>query len=235
MAIQSSSAPPDENASSVWTWLALLIALIGLAGTLWLSVGMELIACPLCFYQRTCIMAVVGVLLMGLVAGPRRAGFLSLVTLPVTVAGLGVAGFHVYREWDNKLDCPDGAIPFVYKEVRGPDDFYKKMHELVTAPKESLTVFALLFLVQLVDVLRSGKRGGFGFGAVIPALLLGGLFSAGMVYSVKDHREITRPTEGCISPAQQDKIKKERDKRQELEREIERLSKKKVGKPVEAP
>jgi hypothetical protein len=230
-----SGPPPDEIVKTFWTWLAMLIALIGFAGSLWLALGIKLLACPLCFYQRTCIMAVVGVLLMGLVGGPRRSGFLSLVTLPVTVAGLAVAGYHVYLEWDKILDCPDGVIPYIYKQVRGQDDIYKQMHEQVTAPRESLTVFVLLFLVQLIDILRSKKWGGFGFGAVIPAMMLGGLFAGGLILSVREHREITRPDEGCISKDNQKKLKQHRDKQLELEREIERLTGKKANKPNGGP
>jgi hypothetical protein len=46
-------APQPNPASSVVTWLALVAALVVSAGSLWLSLGMNLVACPLCFYQRT--------------------------------------------------------------------------------------------------------------------------------------------------------------------------------------
>jgi disulfide bond formation protein DsbB len=168
----------------------LLIALVGVVGSLFLSapkpLGLDLKACPLCFYQRTLMLAVFGVLLMGLVAGPARSGLLSVMTLPLTVAGLAVAGWHVYLEVDEKLECPDGALIHFYKEWRGEDDFYKKMVGQATAPRESLTVFALLFLVQFIDVVRSGKRGGPGFAGFIPAVLLGAVFAGGLWFSVKD-------------------------------------------------
>ena len=35
------------------------------AGSLYLSLGLGLIACPLCFYQRTFAFAVLGVLILG--------------------------------------------------------------------------------------------------------------------------------------------------------------------------
>src|SRR5260370_8662109 len=55
-----------RTSTSGWVWAALLVALIALAGSLWLSMGMGLKACPLCFYQRTFVMAPVAVLVFGL-------------------------------------------------------------------------------------------------------------------------------------------------------------------------
>src|SRR5438876_8199332 len=44
--------PPLEAgaAISAWAWAALAVAVAGLAGSLFLSLGMNLKACPLCFY-----------------------------------------------------------------------------------------------------------------------------------------------------------------------------------------
>jgi disulfide bond formation protein DsbB len=79
-------------------WPSLLVALVALAGSLWLSVGMGLKACPLCFYQRTFVMGVVAVLGIGLLTGQRHRGVLNLLALPLAVAGFGVAAFHVFLE-----------------------------------------------------------------------------------------------------------------------------------------
>ena len=48
-----------------WLWAATGLALVGTAGSLYLSLGMGLKACPLCFYQRTFVMAALAVLLVG--------------------------------------------------------------------------------------------------------------------------------------------------------------------------
>ena len=192
-----------ESVSTFWTWFAFLLALIGLGGSFFLTLGMNLIACPLCFYQRTLILALVGVLIMGLVAGPRRSGFLSLITVPLTVAGIGVAGWQVYLEYKGDLECPDGVICQAYKEFKGHDDWYARMHGVVTAPKESLGIFVLIFLIQAVDVLRSRDRDGFGMGALLAGMIVGGLLAAGIVVSLRDHRDIPKapqPLEGCRPP-----------------------------------
>jgi len=192
MAMRSSPLPPhrEEVVSTGWTWLALIIALIGAAGTLYLSIadkldigfGMELLACPLCFYQRTLMLAVATVLLVGLFAGPRQSGYLTLVTFPLTVAGLGIGGWHIYLESTEKLKCPTGAIVQLDEELRGgKDSLHETLKDLDTAPRESLTVFALLFLVQLIDLLASGSRGGYSFGGFLVGLILGGALAAGAI------------------------------------------------------
>src|SRR5262245_300224 len=96
-----------------WTWAALAVAVLALAGSLVLSLGpdtlgLKLKACPLCLYQRTFVMGVVAVLGVGLLAGPGRPGLLSLLALPLAVGALAVAGFHVRLELGEKLECPPG-------------------------------------------------------------------------------------------------------------------------------
>jgi hypothetical protein len=165
---------------------------------------MDLIACPLCFYQRTLMMAVAVVLLAGIFGGARRAGFLSLVAMPLTVAGLGIAGMHVYKEYNGDLECPTGALCYFYAETQGFATCPEDIGEYDTAPRESLAVFILLFLFQTIDVLRSGRRGGFGPAAWLGVIILGGLFTFGLLETVKNHRDIPKapkkPIEGCRKP-----------------------------------
>src|SRR5688500_14959474 len=96
---------PRKETAPRLEWAVLLFSLLAVAGSLYLSMGMKLKACPLCFYQRSFAMGVAAVLAMGLPTGRRQAGLLTLV-LPMIVAGLGVAGFHVYLEIAGKLECP---------------------------------------------------------------------------------------------------------------------------------
>jgi hypothetical protein len=193
--------------TSFWTWVALLLGLIGSAGTLYLSLGdkttfgMSLLPCPLCFYQRTFMLALTTVLLVGLFAGPRQSGFLTLVTLPLTVAGLGVAGWHVYLEETDKLDCPTGALVQLDEQFRGKDEMHAKLEELDTAPRESLVIFTLVFLAQILDLIRSGSRGGFSFGGLLVGLVLGGLLAAGAVTTAGNCLiQIKEPGQGGCRP-----------------------------------
>jgi disulfide bond formation protein DsbB len=148
---------PPTGGSSPWSWAALAVALAGLAGSLYLSLGMDLKACPLCFYQRAFVMSVVAVLGMGLLAGAARPGRLALLALPLAVAGLGVALFHVSLELRGKLECPAGVFA------------------LGTAPQQSLAVFVALTALLAADALRRPRAAG----AAAAAVVLGGLLAVG--------------------------------------------------------
>ena len=122
-------------------WPSLLVALVALGGSLWLSIGMKLKACPLCFYQRTFVMGVVAVLGIGVLTGQRHRAVLNLLALPLAVAGLGVAAFHVYLELTGKLECPAGVLG------------------IGTAPQQSFVVLAFLLALIIAGVVRSGTLG----------------------------------------------------------------------------
>src|SRR5262245_38165374 len=98
--------PPDEGRMPALTWLAFLLSIVAVAGSLYLSLGMGLDACPLCFYQRAVVMAVCAVLAVGLLTGMGRVGPLSLLTLPLGLARLGISVLHVYQESTGKLEWP---------------------------------------------------------------------------------------------------------------------------------
>jgi hypothetical protein len=149
-----------DTAASGWTWIALLVALIGLAGTLSLSLGMGLKACPLCFYQRAFVMCAFAVLAIGLATGTALPGRLALLVLAPTTAGLSVAIFHVYLEAAGKLECPLGLFGWG------------------TAPKQSLVLFAVLFAILFVDALRGIKVGAVRWSGLAGTILLGALLAA---------------------------------------------------------
>src|SRR5262249_24775068 len=156
MSMQSRAERSDSRAAPrvAWTWAALAVAVVATAGSLYLSMGMGLKACPVCFYQRAFVMGVVGVLVMGLVTGAEwGAALLGLSALPLAVGGLGVAGFHVYLEGAGKLECPRGLFG------------------LGTAPEQSLAALALLTAVLLAGAL-SGWR---AWGGIVPLGLAAGV------------------------------------------------------------
>ncbi len=88
----------------------LVLATLMLLGSLYMSIGMGLKACPLCLYERTFVMAVVGVLGLGVALRIGPPGTLSLLCLPLAFGGLGLAGFHVYLNRWGVLDCPGGIL-----------------------------------------------------------------------------------------------------------------------------
>jgi hypothetical protein len=152
------STPPAPLAFTVCAWAAFAVAVVGLAGSLFLSLGMHLKACPLCFYQRTFVMSLGAVLGMGLLTGVRP-NHLALLALPLAFAGLGVALFHVRLEATGKLECPRGVLG------------------LGTAPKQSLATFVLLSVLLLGSALSGEPAGGGKWAALFGGVLLGALLA----------------------------------------------------------
>lgn len=142
----------------------LLLAVAGTFGSLFLSMGMSLKACPLCFYQRTFIMATAGVLGIGLLADRRQAGLLCLVSVPITIAGLGVAAFHEYLVLNNVLECPQALFG------------------LGTAPAQSLAVFTAL-TATIVAGAWTKRQEWRGTPAIPAGVVVGALFAWGAIAS----------------------------------------------------
>jgi disulfide bond formation protein DsbB len=150
--------------------LALLVALTALAGSLYLSLGMQLKACPLCLYQRTFVMGALGVLLMGPVAGVRQPGLLSVLALPAAMGGAAVVGFHVFLEATGALECPAGVFG------------------VGSAPQQAAAALSLLALLLAADALRAGRHGG-----TLAALALGVVFAYADVKSAPPPKQPTAP------------------------------------------
>jgi disulfide bond formation protein DsbB len=139
-----------------------VIAALALIGSLWLSVGMGLKACPLCLYQRTFVMGVVAVLGIGVLTGPGHRNVLNLLALPLAVAGFGVAAFHVFLELTSKLECPGGVMA------------------VGTAPQQSLAVQTVILILVSVGVARSSHA---CLPSSVGAVLLGFLLAGSSVVS----------------------------------------------------
>jgi len=139
---------------------ALIVAMVASAGSVWLSLGLGLKACPLCFYQRSFVFGAAAVLVMGFLAG-ARPGLPSVLALPLGVAGVGVALFHNYLELAGKLECPQGLAG------------------LGTAPQQSLIATGLV-LALLIGGARAGGRAASGRTRNIAAALLIGALAAAL-------------------------------------------------------
>lgn len=151
--------------SAVLIWAPLAVAAIATGGSLWLSTGMGLKACPLCFYQRTFAMSVLSVLAIGLLAGKRHWNLLPILAFPLAIAGFGVAAFHVNLELSGKLECPPGALG------------------LGTAPQQSCAIFTLLVAVLIVSVSRTMLTREFRATLIGPVVGLGAALAAASVVS----------------------------------------------------
>ncbi|MBA2225021.1 MAG: disulfide bond formation protein B [Thermogemmata sp.] len=153
----------------VYALLALLASMAAVAGSLYLSLGMDLQACTLCFYQRALALALVGVLLPGVLALRDRGGRLCLAALPVAIGGWGVALFHVWLGWTYwprsqaawYLACPEG------------------IYGLGTAPQQSLAIFTLIMMFLLIGGLREVRKTHQEHATLLLAVILGAGIAAG--------------------------------------------------------
>jgi disulfide bond formation protein DsbB len=181
--------PSQARPSSLaWTLLALVVAVLALWGSLYLSLGMGLKACPLCLYQRTFVMGALGVLGIGWLAGAGRSGILGLLALPGAVGGLGVAVFHEYLEQTGKLECPAGILG------------------LGTAPQQSLAALLLLSVILPWPSFFGGPNGKGNWVITGSAIILGALFAVAAVKSApppvipKEPYKLPVDEDGCRPP-----------------------------------
>ena len=163
MGEQTELVSADRGGSRSWMIAALAVAAVGAVGSLWLSMGMGLKACPLCLYQRAFILAAVGVLTVGLFAERRHTGLVNSLALPAATGGFGVAAFHEYLEWTGKLECPAGVLGWG------------------TAPQQSLVVFIVLVTVLLTPLFWRHRTSSPALAAL--GLVLGLLFALGTIQS----------------------------------------------------
>ncbi len=147
-----------------WERLALLAAAGTLLGSLYLSMGLGLNACPLCFYQRTFIMAIVALLGVGLATAlPVAPGTLSLLALPLAFSGLGVAAVHSSLVWSGVLACPKGVFG------------------LGAAPEQSLVAYGVVTTLLLPGAARQGLTALNPFPRLVSLAALAGVL---VVFSV---------------------------------------------------
>jgi len=143
-----------------WALLALAIALIGCVGTMYLSLGMSLKACPLCFYQRCVLFAIVAIVTLGWMIDHNRMDLYCLLCLPIHLMGLGIAAFHSWLAFANVLECPAGILG------------------LGVAPYQSLTLFILLTVPLVAGALPAARLSRSGtVSTLLMVLLLGGVLT----------------------------------------------------------
>lgn len=158
------SLSANEKWRNISTAAAFFFAVVGVGGSLYLSLGLGLRACPLCFYQRSFVMATLAVLVVGLAADRTRSGLYCLLSLPLAMAGWGVAAFHEYLVLTSVLECPQGLLG------------------VGTAPAQSLAILTLILAALVAgawpnraDWGSSGwQRCAVSFGSIVLGLVLAG-------------------------------------------------------------
>jgi len=83
-----SATVPESYALAYAAWVTVMVATLG---SLFFGEVMKLPPCTLCWYQRICLFPLAVLLPAGILLRDRN---LSWYTLPLTVAGLGIALYH---------------------------------------------------------------------------------------------------------------------------------------------
>jgi disulfide bond formation protein DsbB len=166
------------------TWLAFLVSIVTVAGSLYLSLGQGLVACPLCFYQRAFAMAACAVLAVGLLSGMGRDVPLSLLAIPAAMAGLVVSGFHVHLEATGKLECPAG------------------IQAIGSAPQQAFVALALLVAALLLDAVSRLEIVVPRFGTIsyILGVVLGATAAFGCIISAPAPKPRDKPYDAEKEP-----------------------------------
>jgi hypothetical protein len=168
----STSVPSQETAPPAWvdglTWAAAAAALAVSAGSVALTLHLNLVACPLCFYQRCFVFATAALLVLGLGSGVNRAVSLSALALPTAVAAFAVACFHVSLVARGDLECPAG--------LSGRFD----------APTEALVGIGVMTALVLVDALAHLLQKRANLVAVAGGLSLGVILAVGVIKTGPD-------------------------------------------------
>lgn len=174
-----SQASPPANLQSLWLRCALFVSACGAVGSLYMSLEMDLKACSLCLYQRAFIMATAAILGLGLFMRGVPSAALTPLALASTSAGACIAGFHLYLDRMEILECPAG--------ITGR----------ITAPGESLAMYVLLVLMLLGDLFRQGMYVTHGLGA----MLVGFVFAVTSIRATPPpptpDRPYTKELDGC--------------------------------------
>src|SRR5947207_10972734 len=147
------------------TIAALVAAAVSVAGSLYLSLGMGLIACPLCFYQRAFAFAVLGVLILGVCTRAWRRGYVNLMAFLPAIAGGVIAAFHTYLDVTGRLICPKGIL------------------EIGTTAQQSLASFVLIVACLAPGLAHDVRQKAISSAAVAGAIMLGGAFAYGCIVS----------------------------------------------------
>ncbi len=123
---------PRSLLTAVW-----VVALVATCGSLFLSLGLGLIPCRLCWYQRILMYPLVVVLGVAVV---DRDHAVWRTALPLSALGTVVAAYHVVLQLYPSLEsgCSIGGGCAVVR--------YSMLDGLLTIPRLSLTAFVLITL-----------------------------------------------------------------------------------------
>ncbi len=119
-----------------------LVAAVATVGSLYLSLGLGLIPCELCWYQRILMYPLT--LILGVATLENRPEVFR-TALPLSVLGTAIAAYHSYLQVAAvSTTCTIGSCGSIQYQVFG-----------LTIPNLSLIAFVLVSLSMLVSVRRA--------------------------------------------------------------------------------
>jgi disulfide bond formation protein DsbB len=123
---------------------ALVVAAVATAGSLYFSLGMGLVPCDLCWYQRILMYPLVPFIAVGLWRGDALAPYV----LPMSVGGFVVATYHNYLQMTPATGSCTSEVPcsVVQYSFQG-----------VTIPQMSLTAFGIITALFLLASVLKGR------------------------------------------------------------------------------
>lgn len=126
--------------------LSTLVAAVATAGSLFFSLGLGLVPCELCWYQRILMYPLVVVL--GVAAAEDRVGVYRTV-LPLSALGILVSSYHVYIQlFPVSTGCTIGGGCSSIQ--------YPMLDGLLTIPRLALIAFVLITVLVGLVARRSG-------------------------------------------------------------------------------
>ncbi|MCO6510850.1 MAG: disulfide bond formation protein B [Aridibacter famidurans] len=123
-------------------YLAWVVALIGLVGSLFFSVVMELPPCDLCWYQRIAMYPLVPILATGIILRDRR---MKTYALPFGIVGLAISVYHnllYYGVITQALTPCSQGVPCTAKQL--------ELFGFITIPLMTLAAFVVILLSLLI-------------------------------------------------------------------------------------
>ncbi|MCZ4496911.1 MAG: disulfide oxidoreductase [Thermoleophilia bacterium] len=115
--------------------LAALVAIVAMAGSLYMSEVRHFQPCPLCWYQRIAMYPLALVLLVAALRDDRRVGWYAL---PLAVVGIAVGSYHYQLERfpDQEAIACSSSVPCT--------TIWFEQFGYITIPMMALSAFALV-------------------------------------------------------------------------------------------
>lgn len=123
---------------------ALLVAIVATSGSLYLSIGLGLTPCHLCWWQRIFMYPLV--LILG-VSRIYRVDKVTFYVLPMSILGLGVSLYHSYLQLTSDALCGTGGCSAILFKLFG----------LFSIPNLASIAFSLITASMVAYLLKERK------------------------------------------------------------------------------